>query len=72
MTQSWSTAWHIDSVRSVEQALILVLLLAPFLALWIVSAVRRRAVAREAEELPGPESSVSGAPRARSTVEPER
>ena len=42
MTHSEPTAWHLGEVHSVEQALILVLLLAPFLALWIVSVVRRR------------------------------
>ena len=46
MTHTWSTAWHLGSVHSLEQALILVLLLAPFLALWIVSVVRRRQEAR--------------------------
>ena len=49
MTHSGPTAWHLGEVHSVEQALILVLLLAPFLALWIVSVVRRRGEQREAD-----------------------
>ncbi len=71
MTHTWPTAWHLGSVHSVEQALILVLLLAPFLALWIVSVVRRRQDARLADEAAGPESSRTGVPTSRSGLDRE-
>ncbi len=48
MTHSQATAWHLDSIHSVEQALTLVLALAPFLVLWVVLVVRRRREQREA------------------------
>ncbi len=66
----WPTPWHLDSIHSVEQALILVLLLAPFLALWVVSIVRSRQERRDAEDAPTRDLRSAGERNSRAGVDP--